>query len=829
MMDKLCCPDDQAWQSYALGLVAEAEQHLLDEHLRHCPACLGRLAAFSGEDRLLQALRRGSQWTPDPATAAEVERLKRLAVGIADTAETPTASGLAADTSGLLSPASGPGELGQLGPFRVLRLLGQGGMGVVYQAEDTRLQRPVALKVLRPELASRPGAASRFLAEARAMASLKHDHIVTVHQVDEVAGVVYLAMELLEGESLEARLRRGPLPLPEVLRVGREAAEALAAAHDKGLIHRDVKPDNIFLESMKDEGGRMKEDNKPPPNSPSSFRVKLLDFGLARAVQVEARLTERGVVVGTPAYLAPEQAAGREVDGRADLFSLGCVLYRLCTGRLPFPGGDVMAVLTALATQEPVPVRRLNPAVPPALADLIHRLLAKAPAGRPASARQVAALLDGAARQLAETASLPPSRPRPPRSWLRTWLPAAALVAVAALVVLAVVVLRPPGAPAEFVIDSDDPDLVFRADGKGGVVLDDRKADRRYQLTVGRQDPATGEYEIDVSEPVGGLRFSTRTLTIKRGERVALKAALRPPEGPALPAGVTGIDRGWLQAVARLPAAEQVAVVTARLKELNPGFEGPVTRTVENGVVVGLEFPTPRITNLSPVRGLPGLRALKCMSVALEPGALTDLSPLAGLPLRVLWVKGNHRLSDLRPLAGMPLVELDCYGVAVTDLSPLQKCPLERLFVGGTRVRSLEAVKGLPLKVLNFNDLPIDDLGPLASLPLEELSCGNTLVQDLSPLRKLPLTSVNVTACNRVKDLGPLQGLPLHDLDIRRTAVTDLAPLKGARLRVLFAPEELLVAQRQLVQALPKLETINYKPVRQFWADLDAKKPDKGP
>src|SRR5262249_8105126 len=143
-------------------------------------------------------------------------------------------------------------------------------------------------------------------------------------------------------------------------------------------------------------------------------------------------------------------------------------------------------------------------------------------------------------------------------------------------------------------------------------LLEDRKADRRYQLDVGRYDPATGEYEIDVSEPVGGLQFSTRTLIIKRGERVALKASLRAPAKSKLPDGVKGIDQEWLDAVARLPAAEQVAVVEARLKELNPGFEGPVTRTIEKGVVVGLFLPTPKITNLSPVRGFPGLRELKC-------------------------------------------------------------------------------------------------------------------------------------------------------------------------------------------------------------------------
>src|SRR5262249_6614142 len=169
-----------------------------------------------------------------------------------------------------------------------------------------------------------------FLREARAAAALKHDHVVTIYQVGEDRGAPFLAMELLEGESLDDRLlRQGKLPIPEALRVGREVAEGLQAAHDKGLIHRDVKPANVCLEGARG-------------------RVKILDFGLARAPAGEPQLTQLGAIVGTPAYMAPEQAVGRPVDPRCDLFSLGCVLYRARTAELPFKGDDPISTLVAL-------------------------------------------------------------------------------------------------------------------------------------------------------------------------------------------------------------------------------------------------------------------------------------------------------------------------------------------------------------------------------------------------------------------------------------------------------------------------------------------------
>jgi hypothetical protein len=356
-----------------------------------------------------------------------------------------------------LGPPQEPDEIGRLGRYRVLRTLGVGGMGMVFEAEDPRLGRRIALKVMRPERAEGPVARQRFLREARALAAVTHDHIVPVYEADEAGGVLYLAMPLLPGESLDARLRRdGPLPVAEVLRLGREAAEGLAAAHARGLVHRDVKPSNLWLEALPEAAGA----------DGSRSRAKLLDFGLARPTGGEPGVTEPGMVVGTPAYMAPEQAAGHSVDGRADLFSLGCVLYQACTGRPPFQGGDTIATLMAVATEQPPAPLAVNPAVPLALSELILRLLAKAPAERPANAREVSAALQDLehdrspanASTGAETVAY-----RTPRTARRGWRRAAVAVALFTVLAAGVVALvsrwsRPdgdqgsappvPGAPA---------------------------------------------------------------------------------------------------------------------------------------------------------------------------------------------------------------------------------------------------------------------------------------------------------------------------------------------------------------------------------------------
>jgi hypothetical protein len=298
----------------------------------------------------------------------------------------------------ILLPPEQSDELGRLGIYRVLRVLGAGGMGIVVQAEDSQLQRRVALKVMRPSLAGVPTARERFLREARAVAALEHEHVVTVYQVGEEHGVPFLAMKLLKGETLQERLNReGRLGLAETLRIARQTAEGLEGAHRRGLVHRDVKPSNLWLEAP-------------------TGRVIILDFGLAHTLHNNPQLTGSGMVLGTPAYMAPEQAAGRPVDARSDLFSLGCVLYRLCTGKPAFEGPDTLAVLMALATQTPTPAHACAADVPPALSGLISALLAKDPKDRPASAgevsRRLAAVEAGSPRTPAVRPALPKARPQ---------------------------------------------------------------------------------------------------------------------------------------------------------------------------------------------------------------------------------------------------------------------------------------------------------------------------------------------------------------------------------------------------------------------------------
>lgn len=244
--------------------------------------------------------------------------------------------------------------------------IGRGGMGIVYRARDERLRRPVAIKVLPPELAFRTDIRARFLREAQTAARLSHPNIVPIHTVGDAAELVYFVMALIDGESVALRLkRRGRMSIEEARRITKETADALAAAHHQGVIHRDVKPDNILLEGTRG-------------------RVIVTDFGIAKALTAEGgTLTEAGVAIGTPAYMSPEQAAGdREIDGRSDIYSLGVVAYQMLTGELPFQAPSVAALLMKQISEAPAPIDRRRPEVPRELSQIVMRCLEKDPEDR---------------------------------------------------------------------------------------------------------------------------------------------------------------------------------------------------------------------------------------------------------------------------------------------------------------------------------------------------------------------------------------------------------------------------------------------------------------
>ncbi|HEV3143940.1 MAG TPA: serine/threonine-protein kinase [Gemmataceae bacterium] len=303
----------------------------------------------------------------------------------------------------------------EIGPYRIKKLIGEGGMGLVYRAEDKYLRRAVALKMVKPDLAKDQRTLNLFLTEAQATAKLKDDRIATIYQVGEHLGQYFLAMELLSGESLEARLRRSPVPLPMALWIVREAALGLAVAHEANFVHRDIKPANLWLETASgsqpeiDPLQKFRAAFRWPTEETAYQRVKILDFGLVRLAQDEETRKKQKSVVGTPAYMAPEQAAGEKGDARSDLFSLGVVLFRMLTGRLPFSGRTALEILTSLATETAPLVSEFNPATPPSLVTLVKSLLSRKPDNRPQTAAELAAAIEVIERQL-----LAPPSPAPP-------------------------------------------------------------------------------------------------------------------------------------------------------------------------------------------------------------------------------------------------------------------------------------------------------------------------------------------------------------------------------------------------------------------------------
>jgi serine/threonine protein kinase len=273
-----------------------------------------------------------------------------------------------------LAPCVKPDRIGLLDEYEVIEVVGRGGMATVLRAFDTKLSRVVAVKVMARELAANPHAVKRFLREAKAAANVVHENVVTIHSINDKHRPPYLVMEFVAGQTLQQKIeKQGALDVLSILGIATQTAAGLAAAHKLGLIHRDVKPGNILLEG-------------------SGERVKITDFGLARTAD-DAEVTRAGMIAGTPQFMSPEQARGEALDARSDLFSLGSVMYSMCTGQAAFRAENTMGVLRRVCEQTPTAVRQLNPQIPPWLEAIVEKLLAKEPSQRFASAAELHQLL----------------------------------------------------------------------------------------------------------------------------------------------------------------------------------------------------------------------------------------------------------------------------------------------------------------------------------------------------------------------------------------------------------------------------------------------------
>ena len=330
-----------------------------------------------------------------------------------------------------------PGDT--LSHYRVIALVGAGGMGEVYKAEDTRLKRPVALKVLTPALSDNPDAKQRLIVEAQAASALDHPNICTVHEIDETPdGRLFLAMAFYDGETLAKRITRGAVSLPEALDIIVQVTRAVATAHDAGIIHRDIKPANIYLCSR--QGSRAADDTQLDTSSTGRYsgdtaRVKLLDFGIAKLAD-QTGVTRTGSTVGTAPYMAPEHIAGHAIDARADIWSLGVVLYELVSGSRPFGGENALAIMRAITESQPRPLGAVRPEVPPALDAIVERALQKRPGDRYASVHQFLDDLESLRASIGTATATVPHATAVPRS--RLGKPAMAMAAVAIIAIASV-------------------------------------------------------------------------------------------------------------------------------------------------------------------------------------------------------------------------------------------------------------------------------------------------------------------------------------------------------------------------------------------------------
>lgn len=357
----------------------ELDEQALSSHLDQCDMCRRELESIAANETWWMEARERLSRDLGNSQIQEIHGLSH------DDREHDFTIDFAVD---FLEPSQEETSLGRLGEYEIVEIIGRGGMGIVLKGYQKELHRHVAVKVLSPHLASSGAARKRFAREAQATAAVVHPHVMAIHSVNATAKLPYLVMPYVPCESLQERIdKHGPFAVVDILRIGHQAALGLAAAHAQGLVHRDVKPANILLETNVD-------------------RVLLTDFGLARSVD-DAMLTRTGIIAGTPQYMSPEQANGDGVDHRSDLFSLGGVLYAMCTGRPPFRAETTFGVLRKIRETSPRSIRDINPDIPDWLERIVMKLLAKDVSDRFTTAAEIATLLENCLAHVQQPTAVP--------------------------------------------------------------------------------------------------------------------------------------------------------------------------------------------------------------------------------------------------------------------------------------------------------------------------------------------------------------------------------------------------------------------------------------
>ncbi|HEV3301236.1 MAG TPA: protein kinase [Planctomycetaceae bacterium] len=847
------CPWRDELQLMVLGKLDRSRAEAIAHHLDTCSTCLDALREWIVSDEILEAVQAGRSANSEPTKTMylPIGRIRdAVSTWLVARDETCTDHQALppslADFKTVLSPPQSSNEIGRIADFRVLRLLGIGGMAAVFEAEDPGLKRRAALKILHPALAARPGSNDRFLREAQSAAALKHEHVVTIHQVGSHQETPFLVLELLHGETLEDHLARsGRLSVPEIIRIGREIAEGLAAAHAQGLLHRDIKPANIWLEgpespnpvksASRDNGhadSAAHPVNRLPQPEPVAGRVKILDFGLAKLWSAEPEVSHAGMMIGTPRYMAPEQVAGNAVDPRTDLFSLGCVLYRVATGRGPFGGSDLLSVLRALACEEPIPVRALNPCVPAALSDLIGQLISKSPDQRPASAKEVVHRLQAIADDLAagrgvEAPAASRAEKQPPENRGRSvrWLVAAAIGLMILLplgYLFGAQLIRIATDKGQVVIEIDDPQVEVTI-RENRVTILDRPGQREITLAAGEH-----ELEVTAKEPTGEKTFTTDRFTLSRGGRkiIDVRAELSkalasrpatPPNRPLAEAvrtekvrvvGETDHDRRAAQSVLSL-GGSVVVQLRRQAKSIEVKSGGALPAEDFDVTTINLNAHPLADGALGDLTGLKHLETLVLTGTGITDAGLENLQSLVSL--RHLFLENTRiagpGLTNVRNLKNLQNLVLNWSPVSDSGLVHLEGLTeLRALHLRGTQVTDagLKHLRTLvKLETLNLSSLPVTDT-------------GLTNVRTLTNLRHLALDRTAVTDAGLV-NLEPLT--KFESLDLGETRVSDAGlvhlqgltglggiRLKGARHVGNFAIPKLL--------HLPKLRVVDLSDTR---------------